>query len=55
MPSLKQLKKSMEKQKISPEIMAQIDFETDRNNPCSFIAAIDIQITSIGRSGKYSG
>jgi len=41
MPSLKQLQKNMEKQKISTEIMAQIDFETDRNNPLSFIAAIN--------------
>ena len=41
MPSLTQLKKHMEKQKISQDIMAQIDFETDRNNPRSFIAATD--------------
>jgi len=41
MQSLNQLKKSMKKVKISSEIIERIDFETDRNNPLSFIAAIN--------------
>ncbi|MCL2507884.1 MAG: hypothetical protein FWF05_01770 [Oscillospiraceae bacterium] len=43
MPSLKQLKKVMQKQKISPEIMAQMDLDANQSssNPYPLIAAID--------------
>lgn len=41
MPTLKKIRDTMQKQKIDDEIMAQIDFEADCNNPCNIISLID--------------
>jgi len=37
MPSLKKIRATMEKQKINDEIMAQMDFEADCNDPLNII------------------
>lgn len=41
MPNLKKIRDTMKKQKIADEIIAQIDFEADCNNPYNVISLID--------------
>lgn len=41
MPTLKKIRDTMLKQKINNEIMEQIDFEADCNNPFNIISLID--------------
>jgi hypothetical protein len=41
MPTLKKIRDTMKKQKINDEIMAQMDFEADCNNPFNIISLID--------------
>lgn len=41
MPTLKKIRDTMRKQKISGEIMEQMDFEADCNDPRNIIALID--------------
>ena len=41
MPTLKKIRDTMKKQKISDGIMAQMDFEADCNNPINIISLID--------------
>lgn len=41
MPVLAKIKDTMKKQKIADEIMAQMDFEADSNDPKNVIAVID--------------
>ena len=41
MPTLKKIRDTMKKQKIKDEIMAQMDFEANCNNPLNIIALID--------------
>lgn len=41
MPTLKKMRDTMKKQKISDEIMEQMDFEADCNNPHNIISLID--------------
>jgi len=41
MPTLKKIRDTMKKQKINDEIMEQMDFEADCNNPHNIISLID--------------
>ncbi|WP_313561614.1 hypothetical protein, partial [Ruminiclostridium cellobioparum] len=41
MPTLKKIRDTMKKQKINGEIMEQMDFEADCNNPHNITSLID--------------
>ncbi|MDD4292197.1 MAG: hypothetical protein PHX51_08215 [Clostridia bacterium] len=41
MPTLKKIKDTMKKQKIAADIMSQMDFDADSNDPKKIIAVID--------------
>lgn len=41
MPTLKRIKDTMLRQKIDPEIMAQMDFDADDNDPRNIVVLID--------------
>ncbi len=54
MPTLKKVRDTMKKQKISHEIMAQIDFEADCNNPINIISMINKMDELLTKEQRFS-